>query len=449
MGKPRGQEPPYPDVNYSWYVVGVLMLAYTFSFIDRQILSLLVLPIRRDLAITDTQMSLLHGLAFAIFYTFLGLPIGRIVDSRSRRKVIIIGITIWSLMTAACGLTNRFVTLFLARMGVGVGEATLNPAAYSLIADYFPKEKQGRALGVYGIGIYMGAGLAFIVGGLVIKWTMTTPTIDLPAVGTIKAWQLVFFIVGLPGLLIALLMLTIKEPYRRGVEVQGADSIPLAEVARYYRLNLRTFITHNFGFSLLALLGYGTAAWMPTFMARKHGWMPGDFAPYYGLIIMFAGTAGVVFGGWLTDRFIRNGRTDGAMRTGIICALGTLLPGTLATIVADWQTALSLITLGTFFSAFAWGAGPAAVQRVTPNRMRGQISAVYLFVVNIIGLGLGPTAMALVSDKIYGTDQAIGLGMAWISGIACVLATLLFLYGLKPYRESVARADELEAKQTT
>ena len=159
MGQKPGQEPPYPDPMYAWYVVGILMLAYTFSFIDRQILSLLVGPIRRDLAITDTQMSLLHGLAFAIFYTFLGLPIGRVVDSRSRRKVIIIGITVWSLMTAACGLANRFVTLFLARMGVGVGEATLNPAAYSLITDYFPKEKQGRAMGIYGMGIYMGAGL--------------------------------------------------------------------------------------------------------------------------------------------------------------------------------------------------------------------------------------------------------------------------------------------------
>jgi len=444
MGNSPGKEPPFPNPNYSWYVVGVLMLAYTFSFIDRQILSLLVGPIRRDLAITDTQMSLLHGLAFAIFYTFLGLPIGRVVDSRSRRKVIIIGITIWSLMTAACGLANRFVTLFVARMGVGVGEATLNPAAYSLITDYFPKEKQGRAMGIYGMGIYMGAGLAFIVGGLVIKWTMTISTVDIPLADTIKSWQLVFFIVGLPGLLIALLMFTIKEPYRRGVRVQGTDSIPLVEVAAYYRSNLRTFLSHNFGFSLLALLGYGTAAWMPTFFARKHEWMPGDFAPYYGLIIMTAGTTGVVFGGWLTDRFIQGGRTDGAMRTGIICALGTLIPGTLATVVADWQTAIALIVLGTFFSAFAWGAGPAAVQRITPNRMRGQISAVYLFVINIIGLGLGPTAMALISDKIYGTDQAIGLGMAWISGISCILAVLLFLYGLKPYRESVARADALE-----
>ena len=205
----------YPSPVYSWYVVVVLTVAYMFSFLDRQILALLIEPIRQDLEITDFQISLLLGLAFGIFYTALGIPIGRLADRRSRRGIIAVGVTIWCLMTAACGLARNFSQLFLARIGVGVGEATLNPSAYSLISDYFPRQRRGRAISFYNMGVSLGAGVAMVVGGQIIAFAFDTPRVTLPIVGELYAWQLVFLLVGLPGLLIAALMITVREPERR------------------------------------------------------------------------------------------------------------------------------------------------------------------------------------------------------------------------------------------
>jgi MFS family permease len=223
---------PWPKPLYSWYVVGVLMLAYTNSFIDRQILSLLIEPIRRDLQITDTQVSLLAGLAFTIFYTLMGVPIARLADQKNRRTIIAIGIASWSVMTASCGLARNFWHMFLARVGVGVGEATLSPAAMSMISDYFPVGKLARAISIYSMGVYFGAGLALIIGGMVVKLVIEAGNVVLPVVGEVFPWQMTFFFVGLLGIPIFLLMLTIREPVRRGIarrgssEAKHASSIP-------------------------------------------------------------------------------------------------------------------------------------------------------------------------------------------------------------------------------
>src|SRR5712691_1532753 len=198
-------------LGYAWYVVLVLMVCYTLSFIDRQILSLLVGPIKRDLGITDTRVGLLQGLAFALFYTLLGLPMGRFADRGSRRNLIALGVFFWSLMTAVCSVARSFWSLFFARMGVGVGEATLAPSAFSLISDYFPRERLGTALSIYAMGIFIGSGLALIVGGTVVGAVTHLPAIDLPVLGTIASWRLTFLIVGLPGLLVGLILYTIRE----------------------------------------------------------------------------------------------------------------------------------------------------------------------------------------------------------------------------------------------
>lgn len=191
-------EEEFSSPAYAWYVVGILTLAYVFSFIDRQILNMLVGPIRRDLNITDTQMSLLMGASFAIFYTLFGIPLGWLADTRSRRLIITVGVAFWSIMTASCGLTKRFWELAVMRMGVGVGEATLSPAAYSMIADYFPPQRRSTAMSVYSMGIYIGAGLAYILGGIVVGFASKQESFPLPVIGSVRSWQLVFFIVGLP-----------------------------------------------------------------------------------------------------------------------------------------------------------------------------------------------------------------------------------------------------------
>ena len=203
----RVEQQPYPRPAYAWLVVGILTLIYVFSFIDRQILNLLVGPIRRDLKISDLEMSYLLGLSFAIFYTLFGIPMGRIADSRSRRGLIAAGVFAWSFFTAGCGLTRNFSQMLLMRIGVGVGEAALSPAAYSLIADYFPPHRRATAISAYGMGIYLGSGIAFLLGGLVTKLASNQENYELAIVGSVRSWQVIFFAVGLPGLFLSLLML--------------------------------------------------------------------------------------------------------------------------------------------------------------------------------------------------------------------------------------------------
>ncbi|MCI0489999.1 MAG: MFS transporter, partial [Blastocatellia bacterium] len=200
-----------PSLRYAWYVVIILMVCYTLSFIDRQILSLLVKPIQRDLGINDTEMGLLQGAAFGIFYTLLGLPMGWLADRISRRNLIAVGVFFWSLTTALCAVAKSFGSLFFARMGVGVGEATLAPSAFSMISDYFPKERLGTALSVYAMGIFIGSGLANIVGGTVVGSVVDMPAVDLPVIGTIASWRLTFLIVGLPGILVGLLLYSARH----------------------------------------------------------------------------------------------------------------------------------------------------------------------------------------------------------------------------------------------
>lgn len=216
MGAPSADAAPWPSPLRAWIVVGLLMVAYTSSFIDRQIMSLLVEPIRADLGITDTQFSLLAGLAFSIFYSVMGLPLGWLADRMSRRMIILVGMIAWSIMTALCGLATSFLALFIARVGVGIGEAALSPAAYSLISDYFPPERRARAISAYAMGPYLGSGLALIIGGQVIEAASRMGPFTIEGLGTFAPWQAVFFAVGLPGVIIALLFLLIREPERRG-----------------------------------------------------------------------------------------------------------------------------------------------------------------------------------------------------------------------------------------
>ena len=207
---------------YAWYVVLLCMLAYIFSFIDRQILALMIEPIKADLNLSDTQFSLLHGLAFSLFYAFMGLPLAYLADRFSRPKIIAVGIIFWSIATALCGLSKNFIQLFFSRMGVGVGEAALSPAAYSMFSDMFSKDKLGRAVAVYSIGSFVGGGIAFLVGGYVIGLLKDLSLIEIPVFGAVKAWQMAFILVGLPGIFIGLLfVLTVRDPKRKGQSVNA------------------------------------------------------------------------------------------------------------------------------------------------------------------------------------------------------------------------------------
>ena len=433
----------YPSSARAWVTVAILMVAYVLSFVDRQILNLLVEPIRRDLLISDTQMSLLMGLSFALFYTVCGIPLGRVADTRSRRGLIAVGVLFWSAATAACGMAKMYWQFLLCRIGVGVGEAALSPAAYSLIADSFPAERRATAISVYSMGVYLGSGLAFLVGGLVIQFASAQGDVVLPVLGEVRPWQLIFLILGVAGVLFTLLMLAVKEPVRRGA---GAGvAVPLSEVGRYIRANRRTVLLHNFGFAGLAFAGYGSAAWVPSFYIRTYGWDAGQVGIVYGSIVAVFGCLGIVFGGRLADWMAKRGRSDANMRVGLYSALGALPMVTLFPLMdtAFWASMLMAPTV--FCLSMPFGVAPAAIQEIMPNSMRGQASAIYLFVITLIGLGIGPTAVALVTDFVFADDSALRYSLLIVTTLAVLMSIILLAKSLKPYRESVTRLEQWAA----
>jgi len=447
---PPHAEPPYPRPAYAWYVVGVLMVAYTFSFIDRQILSLLSGEIIRDLGLSDTEYALLAGFAFALFYTFLGVPIGMAADRLSRRWIIIGGITVWSLMTAACGFARSFWLLFAARVGVGVGEAALSPPAYSLITDYFPPRRLGMALGTYGMGIYIGSGLAFIVGGSVVQ-AVSGSLVDMPLLGAMKGWQATFIMVGLPGLLIALLMLTVKEPYRRGLQrASGAEApaaVPLKEVLGFMRVRWRAYSALSLGIAPLSLIGYGSAIYIPLFFYRTHETAPGTVGLWFGLAVLLMGPLGIVAGGALADHWRRRGKPDCYLRVGALSALLLIPLNIIFPLVGDPAWAFAILFPGSFIGAMPFGAAPAGIQAITPNQMRAQASAVYLFTVNMIGLGLGPVLIGWLTDNVFTGPADLRYSVIVVFTAASLWSIAVLRWGYKPFRRYVEEAENWQAER--
>lgn len=425
----------YPRPALAWYGVGVLMVAYTLSFIDRYVIALLIQPIKQDLALTDTQIGLLSGLAFAIFYTTLGIPIGRLADRLDRRRIISLGIFAWSLMTAACGLARGFWQLFAARVGVGIGEAALSPAAFSLIADSFPAQRLGRALSVYSVGVYLGSGLAFVIGGAVIQIVLNTPDMSLPIIGSVSAWQLTFIYVGLPGLLVSLWIFTVPEPGRHNLRQASATAgVPIRDVLKFMRSGWRSYGAHFAGFSLLALVFNAVVIWSPAFLGRVHNMAATDAGYALGMIIATFGSGGIVAGGWFADVLGNRGYTDATMRTGIIAGFGLTPFVILLPFAAGPGWALALYAPLMFFSSFGFGAAAAALQLITPNEMRGQISAVYLFVINLVGIGIGPFLTGWLTDTLFVDETAVGSSIALVSGISAPVAAICLWAGLVDYR---------------
>jgi MFS family permease len=421
----------------AWYAVGILTLAYILSYIDRSILALLVGPIRADFAISDTQFSLLHGLAFAIFYTIMGIPIGRWADRTNRRKIIAIGVAAWSLMTALCGLTRNFWQLFLARVGVGVGEAALSPAAYSMIADLFSRERLGRAMGIYASGVFVGIGMSFLIGGLVVDWIAAR---GFAADSGYSPWQIVFFIVGLPGLIVALLVLTIREPPRRGLPagLAGGRGIPVRDVLAYMRTHTATYVGHFLGFATLTLVFNAIMSWAPEYFIRTFGMARSEVGFWLGLIVLCFGGTGIIAGGLTSDWLTRRGYTDGPLRAGLIGAACLAPFAVTATVVSSAQLSLLLFCPLLFFASFPFSPAAAALQIVTPNPMRAQISAVYLFVVNLTGIGLGGTVTALVTDFVFRDDQMLRYSMSWVGGIGALIACAVLWWAAGAFRRSMA-----------
>ncbi len=437
VGASQG-EASYPRRGYAWYACFILLLAYILSFVDRTIVSLLVIPMEHDLHVGDTEISLLQGFSFALFYALLGLPIARLVDARSRRGVIAAGILVWSVMTAACGVAGRFFELFLARVGVGAGEAALLPGAVSILADYFPPNRRGLALGVFSTGIFLGSGLALIIGGILIH-AIGNHAYVVPVLGPLHAWRVVFLAVGLPGLIAVVLMMTVTEPPRLGRKSKADHGLDLDEVVTYFRRNADTIFCHTMGFTLLAMVGFAAGAWIPAMFIRRFGWTAAEIGVRFGLVALVVGPLGSVVGGWLCDRMERKGCRNGKFRVGLIAAL-CAFPFALAfPLMPKAGLALVLIAPFYFFVSFVWGLAPAALQEIMPNQMRGQATAVYTGVLNLVGLGLGPTSVALMTDFVFRNPDALNFSIATIAPAAALLSALLFRIGCVPYIRTLDR----------
>lgn len=420
-----------------------MTLAYVSAFVDRQILSLLVPPIKRDLGISDTQMSYLIGLAFSVFFTVLGLPIARLADRGNRRNIMAGGIGLWSIFTSLCATAQTYGRLLLLRVGVGVGEATINAPSVSLIADYFPREQLSRAMSVFSLGIFLGSGLAYFIGGSIVGVVSEQGRWVLPVVGAIRPWQSVFLVVGLPGLVVMLLFFTIREPARRGGTGAAGTVAPASYGALfgYLRANRRTFATHSLGFAVSALVNYGIAAWLATFLIRTYGWTAARAGHVQGVLTMTIGVGGTLAGGWMADWYVRRGTIDGPLRVGMIGAAGMLVSATAYPLMPTASWAVAWLAIVNFFAAFPWGAASAAAAEIVPSALRAQGAAIYFFVLNLVSSTLGPTSVAWLTDYVFRDERAVRYSLAVVNVVGMTVALALFAFGLPAYRRTVAARD--------
>lgn len=420
-------------------LVLMLMMALALSFLDRQVLALLIDPIKADLEISDTEFGVLQGAAFAIFYIGFGIPLGRLADRNNRRNIIIAGIALWSIATAACGTATSFLALFAWRAMVGVGEAALSPAAYSMIADAVPKRRLALALAVYSMGVYIGSGLALLVGGLLLAWLGEAHALPAIVPSSTSHWRWVFLLIGLPGLIMTAMLLLVTEPPRRQLGNDGTSDVPsIGDVARFVWQERRLFGGLILGFALHNTALYALLAWMPAFTGRHYGLAPSEFSTTLGLATIAGGIIGLILGGLASDALLARGIRDAPIRVGITSMTGMAIFANLSIHAGGLPLTALLFAVTILFVALPIGTAAAALQLVVPNRYRGQISALYLTMISIVGLNVGPMTPPLLGDYLFHDPARIGDALGWTLAGAAVLSILCFLLGRTAYARRYA-----------
>ncbi|MEH3105804.1 MAG: MFS transporter [Sphingomonas fennica] len=431
---------PWPSARSSCYTMFVLGVVVMFTILDRQVLALMIAPIKADFGISDTQAALLLGAAFSLTYALAGLPIARIADVANRRNLIAACIAFWSASTMACGLAQNYAHLFLSRLGIGIGEAGYAPATWSMVTDTFPREKVAFATGTIAIGGYVGSGGALILGGSVLALLAAFPIGALPVIGVLRPWQWTFVIVGLPGLLWALVVLTLREPPRRGVAAGQRRSVPAADVARLLWADWRTYTAVIGGMAVKSLMTMGTTQWMPTLFVRQFGWTLTQIGLWQGIVVLIAGPIGLVAGGKLSEYLHRRGMIDADLRIVFWALIVTVPLSVIFPLVADPHAMLALYGLNIFIASLGIGPGTASLQVITPNPMRAQVSAIYMFCMNVIGLALGPLIVALFTDYLFSNEQDLKYSISLCAITLGPITCLVVAQGLRPYRQSYANA---------
>ncbi|MXP26709.1 MFS transporter [Altererythrobacter indicus] len=431
---------PYPSTGYSWYVVAVLLSVYILAYIDRQILGVLVAPIKRDLDINDTQMSLLLGFAFAMFYTIVGLPIGRLADRTNRRNLVLAGTTIWSISTAFCGIAKNYGQLFVARMGVGLGEACLNPAVVPMLSDYFPKEKLGRAMGVYMLGVSIGGGLAHIVGGEFLPVLTSQTPVDLPLFGAVLPWEAMLIALGCTGGLMVALLFTVREPARQGETKRDASgkvvNLPLKAVFSHLGRHWKAYCAIGWPLAASALMTFGVGYWVPSFFLRSYNLSEaaaGQYLGAFGLMSMICGAIGVVGGGFLVD-YLGKKYADGHLRT-LLLGICLLAPGYgIFALMPNPTLAIIVMIPAVIGGGILQATGVTTLMAVVPPQMKSQIAALYFFIVNLIGAAVGPTAIAVLTDSVFADESMLRFSIAIVALGTGATAVAVLLAGRASYR---------------
>lgn len=423
---PRGATSP-------WFMLAVLTMIFSVGFIDRQVLNLLVQPIKTSYGLDDLQVSLLQGVAFSIAYLLASPLFGRWVDMAGRRNILLGCLVLWSGFTALCGFARGFTSLFAARSVVGAAEAGLTPAAWSMLSDSFDDEKLGRAMSIYNIGPYVGGGLALLLGGAVLHQAETWDVSHIPLLSHAEPWQLTFMIVGAIGLLCALILLAVREPLRRGGGRDDA-AVPLAQAGRIIRVNRRFYGTFYVGMALGIIPIYAFPAWLPALATRQFHVPIAQVGLNYGLVTLITGTLGVLCGPLIASILRRLGTRDENLRLGVLTNL-IVFACCIALFVRPSYMAL-LVTGGcaSFFYSMPTATAAAALQTVTPNRMRGLITSIYIVIVTLMGLAVAPVLVAFFTDKVFHDEVRVGDSLAIVCGVATLGAAATLAASLGAYR---------------
>jgi len=416
-------ENPYPQSGYGWFLVAMLTIAYVLSYIDRSILGLLIEPIKADLSLTDEQIGLIFGPAFAILYATMGIPIGWMVDRSRRTWIVSAGLIVWSTATALSGLAASFWQLFFARMTVGIGEASLSPSAMSIIGDSFPPEKRGKPIAVYTAALSLGGGIAYLIGGAVLHWAKTTSSIDVPLVGPLAPWQATFFAVGLPGVLVGLFFVFLRDPERRIVSAEdvGVSGNGLKDAAKYVGNNFAVVGGVLSFVCVMTIIAY-SQAFLPATFTRTWGWPAEKYAYVNGVGLLVFGPATVIITGILSDRLSQKGMTDASFRLLVLGFLMMVTTSIVSMFMPSPELAYAVICVNTMGVGMMSAMGITSLLRITPPQIRGQIVALYYMVISLAGLFLGPTLVGVLSTRVFGEEN-----------IRFAMATLPVVFGLIPF----------------
>lgn len=439
-----------------WFTLFVLTLTFSVGFIDRQVLNLLVQPIKADFGLSDLQISVLQGAAFSVAYLLMSPLFGRWVDMAGRRNILLGCVVVWSLFTALCGYARGFTSLFAARSGVGAAEAGLTPASWSLLSDTFDDRRLARAMSIYNMGPYLGSGFALLLGGLVLRWAEGWDASGVPLLDGLAPWQLTFVTVSTLGIVCGALLLMIREPKRGSMAATEADaaSLTLGQATKIFSDNRRFYWLFYMGMALTIIPIYAFPAWLPALAMRQFGTPISDVGLSYGMITLVCGSAGVLSGPTLGRWLERAGYRDANLRLAVLSTFAVLACCIALFFRTSYQMVLVIGGVISFFYSMPTPLAATALQIVTPNRMRGLATSIYIVIATIMSLGVAPVLVAAFTDHVFKDEARVGDSLAVVCS-AAALASMVTLYLCLPaYRRllthpiALPRTDETAVPAT-